>query len=316
MISKVLFIDSVHPILEERLLKLGIVCEHDYSSSKSEIEAKISNYQGVVIRSRFTLDKIFLDAATSLKFIARSGAGLENIDVEYAKKKGVKVIHSPAGNMDAVAEHTIGTLLMLFNQLKKGDNEVRKGIWDREGNRGLELMGKTAGIIGYGYMGSSLVKRLSGFGCTILVYDKYKSGFGNKTVKEVSLEQLKAESDIISIHLPLTEETQYYVDSNFITSVKKPFYLINTARGNHVKIADLVQALKSGKILGACLDVLEYETKSFETISKDKLPEDFVYLTQSNKVVLSPHVAGWTVESYIKLSSVLADKIEQAFFSK
>lgn len=326
MISKVLFIDSVHPILEERLLKLGVVCEHDYSSSKSEIEANISDYQGVVIRSRFTLDKTFLDAATNLKFIARSGAGLENIDVEYAKQKGVKVIHSPEGNMDAVGEHTIGTLLMLFNQLKKGDNEVRKGIWDREGNRGLELMGKTVGIIGYGYMGSSLAKKLSGFGCKVLAYDKYKKGFGLEVgswksevgccVQEVSLEELKAESDIISIHLPLTEETQYYVDSNFITSVKKPFYLINTARGNHVKIADLVQGLKSGKILGACLDVLEYETKSFETISKDKLPEDFVYLTQSNKVVLSPHVAGWTVESYIKLSSVLADKIEHAFFSK
>lgn len=321
MISNVLFIDSVHSILEERLLKLGITCEHDYSSSKSEIEANISDYQGVVIRSRFTLDKNFLDAATSLKFIARSGAGLENIDVEYAKQKGVKVIHSPEGNMDAVGEHTIGTLLMLFNQLKKGDDEVRKGIWDREGNRGLELMGKTVGIIGYGYMGSSLAKKLSGFGCQVLAYDKYKKVGSWKSeagscVQEVSLQELKAEADIISIHLPLTEETQYYVDSNFITSVKKPFYLINTARGNHVKIADLVQALKSGKILGACLDVLEYETKSFETISKDKLPEDFVYLTQSNKVVLSPHVAGWTVESYIKLSSVLADKIEHAFFSK
>ena len=319
MISKVLFIDSVHPILEERLLKLGVICEHDYSSSKSDIEAKIGNYQGVVIRSRFTLDKVFLDAATNLKFIARSGAGLENIDVEYAKQKGVKVIHSPEGNMDAVGEHTIGTLLMLFNQLKKGDDEVRKGIWDREGNRGLELMGKTVGIIGYGYMGSSLAKKLSGFGCQVLAYDKYKKVGSWKSeagscVQEVSLQELKAEADIISIHLPLTEETQYYVDSNFIASVKKPFYLVNTARGNHVKIADLVQALKSGKILGACLDVLEYETKSFETISKDKLPEDFVYLTQSNKVVLSPHVAGWTVESNIKLSSVLADKIEQAFF--
>lgn len=326
MISKVLFIDSVHPILEERLLKLGVFCEHDYKSSKADIEAKISNYQGVVIRSRFTLDKTFLEAANNLKFIARSGAGLENIDVEYAKQKGIKVIHSPEGNMDAVAEHTIGTLLMLFNQLKKGDEEVRKGIWDREGNRGLELMGKTVGIIGYGYMGSSLAKKLSGFGCTVLVYDKYKKvgkpvrlladwkSEDRSLVREVSLEVLKAESDIISIHLPLTEETQFYVDSNFITSVKKPFYLINTARGNHVKTADLVQALKSGKILGACLDVLEYETKSFETISKDKLPEDFVYLTHSNKVILSPHVAGWTVESYIKLSSVLADKIEAEFF--
>ena len=323
MITKVLFIDSVHAILEERLAKLGVICEHDYTSTKSEIEAKINNYQGVVIRSRFTLDKTFFDAANQLKFIARSGAGLENIDVAYAEKKGVKIINSPEGNRDAVGEHAIGMLLMLFNQLKKGDAEVRNGIWDREGNRGLELSGKTVGIIGYGFMGSSLAKKLAGFDCTVLAYDKYKTGFGMENrspkeeggsfVKEVNLARLKAESDIISIHLPLTEETEYYVDVNFIESVKKPFYLINTARGNHVKVADLVQALKSGKILGACLDVLEYETKSFETINKNQLPKNFVYLTQSDKVILSPHVAGWTVESYIKLSSVLADKIEGAF---
>ena len=314
MIKKVLFIDSVHPILEQRLTKLGVVCEHDYTSTKSEIEAKINNYQGVVIRSRFTLDKTFFDATNQLKFIARSGAGLENIDVVYAEKKDIKIINSPEGNRDAVGEHTIGMLLMLFNQLKKGDAEVRKAVWDREGNRGLELSGKTIGIIGYGFMGSSLAKKLAGFDCTVLAYDKYKTGFGNETIQEVSLEELKSKSDIISIHLPLTEETQYYVDANFINSCKKPFYLINTARGNHVKIADLVQGLKSGKILGACIDVLEYETKSFETINKNQLPEDFVYLTQSNKVILSPHVAGWTVESYVKLSSVLADKIEAEFF--
>ena len=319
MIKKVLFIDSVHAILEERLAKLGVVCEHDYTSKKNEIEAKIANYQGIVIRSRFTLDKTFLGATNQLKFIARSGAGLENIDVAYAEKLGVKIINSPEGNRDAVGEHAIGMLLMLFHQLKKGDAEVRNGIWDREGNRGLELSGKTVGIIGYGFMGSSFAKKLTGFDCNILAYDKYKvrspKSEDRSSIKEVSLEQLKAESDIISIHLPLTEETQYYVNTDFINSCKKPFYLINTARGNHVKVADLVQGLKSGKILGACLDVLEYETKSFETINKNQLPEDFVYLTNSNKIVLSPHVAGWTVESYIKLSSVLADKIEAIFFN-
>lgn len=314
MIKKVLFIDSVHPILEERLTKLGVVCEHDYQSPKAAIETKISNYDGVVIRSRFTLDNTFFDAATNLKFIARSGAGLENIDVAYAEKVGVKIIHSPEGNMDAVGEHSIGALLMLFNQLKKGDAEVRKSIWDREGNRGLELSGKTVGIIGFGFMGSSFARKLMGFDCTILAYDKYKTGFGTPQFQEVSLEELKAKSDIISIHLPLTAETHYYVNADFINSCDKPFYLINTARGNHVKTADLVKALKSGKILGACLDVLEYETKSFETISAAQLPEDFVYLTQSEKVVLSPHVAGWTVESYIKLSSVLADKIGAIYF--
>lgn len=313
-----LFIDSVHPVLEERLTKLGVVCEHDYQSPKAVIEAKISNYQGVVIRSRFTLDNTFFDAATHLKFVARSGAGLENIDVAYAEKLGIKVINSPEGNRDAVGEHTIGMLLMLFNQLKKGDAEVRNAIWDREGNRGLELAGKTVGIIGYGFMGSSLAKKLVGFDCTVLAYDKYKVGFGKEDRRwadEVSLEELKAKADIISIHLPLTEETQHYVNTDFINSCKKPFYLINTARGNHVKTSDLVKALKSGKILGACLDVLEYETKSFETISAEQLPADFVYLTQSEKIILSPHVAGWTVESYVKLSSVLGDKIEATFFS-
>ena len=314
MISKVLFIDSVHPILEERLTKHGVVCEHDYKSTKSEIEAKITNYQGIVIRSRFTLDKTFLEAANNLKFIARSGAGLENIDVAYSEKLGVKIIHSPEGNRNAVGEHAIGMLLMLFNQLKKGDAEVRNAIWDREGNRGLELAGKKVGIIGYGFMGSALAKKLVGFDCKILAYDKYKTGFETTQIQEVSLEVLKNEADIISIHLPLTPETQYYVNTVFINSCKKSFYLINTARGNHVKITDLIQGLKSGKILGACLDVLEYETKSFETISKNQLPKDFVYLTNSDKVILSPHVAGWTVESYIKLSSVLADKIDDTFF--
>ncbi len=315
MIKKVLFIDSVHPILEQRLVKLGVVCEHDYNSSKADLEAKICNYQGVVIRSRITIDKLFLDAAIHLKFIARSGAGLENIDVDYAQQQGVKVINSPEGNRDAVGEHAVGMLLALFNQLKKGDTEVRNVTWDREGNRGLELSGKTVGIIGFGFMGSSFANKLAGFDCTILAHDKYKTGFGTSLIQEVSLEALKEKADIISIHLPLTLETQYYINAAFINSCKKPFYLINTARGNHVKIADLVQGLKSGYILGACLDVLEYETKSFETISKKALPEDFIYLTKSEKVILSPHVAGWTVESYIKLSSVLADKIEHAFFS-
>ena len=313
MKQKVLFLDTVHPILEERLTKLGYQCSYDLTSSKPEIEAKITSYFGVVIRSRITIDKIFLNQSKSLKFIARSGAGLENIDVSYAQQKGIKVFNSPEGNMDAVGEHAIGMLLMLFNQLKKGDAEVRKGVWDREGNRGLELSEKTVGIVGYGNMGSAFAKKLSGFDCKIIAYDKYNVGFGNINVEEVSLDRLKTEADIISIHLPLTEETNHYVDANFINSCKKSFYLINTARGNHVHVASLVDALKSGKIFGACLDVLEYETKSFETINAKDLPADFNFLSKSDKVVLSPHVAGWTKESYRKLSSFLADKIEQAF---
>jgi D-3-phosphoglycerate dehydrogenase len=319
--NKILFIDTVHPILEERLSALGYVCEQDLTSSKEQIELKITDYFGIVIRSRFTIDQSFLDKAINVKFIARSGAGLENIDVTYAESKGIKVFNSPEGNRDAVGEHALGMLLMLFNQLKKGDAEVRKGKWDREGNRGLEIAGKTIGIIGYGNMGSAFAKKLSGFDCRVIAYDKYKTNFCSsfdklkmtKIVEEVDLETIFQETDILSIHLPLSEETFHYVNAAFISKFKKPIYLINTARGNNVCVADLVVALKTNKVLGACLDVLEYETKSFETINSANLPEDFQYLAQSNKVILSPHVAGWTKESYVKLSSFLADKIENEF---
>ncbi len=313
---KVLFVDSVHPILEERLIQMGCVCEHDYSSSKNIIEETINQYEGLVIRSRFPVDSLFLEKASKLKFIARSGAGLENIDLVQTEKKEIKVFNSPEGNMDAVGEHALAMLLALFNQIIKGDAEVRKGIWDREGNRGIELTGKTVGIIGYGNMGKAFAKKLQGFDCSILAYDKYLSNFSDDIVNEVSLTELQEKSDIISIHLPLTAETHYYVNQSFIDACKKPFYLINTARGNHVKTSDIVNAMKANKIKGACLDVLEYETKSFETISSEELPEDFKFLAASNKVILSPHVAGWTVESHIKLSSYLADKIETTFFKK
>jgi len=325
--KKILFVDTVHPILEERLTGLGYVCEHDLTSSKKEIEEKIYNYFGLVIRSRFPIDNVFLDKTKNLKFIARSGAGLENIDVSYAEKKRVKVFNSPEGNMDAVGEQVIGMLLMLFNKLKKGDVEVRKGVWDREGNRGLELSGKTVGIIGYGNMGTAFAKKLSGFGCKIIAYDKYKKSLcypesveGQTKIKqdwewaeEVDLETIFEETDILSIHLPLSEETHHYVNETFLSRFKKPIYLINTARGNNVCLADLVNGLKNKTVLGVCLDVLEYETKSFETINSGELPEDFQYLVKSDKVILSPHVAGWTKESYVKLSTFLADKIEREF---
>jgi D-3-phosphoglycerate dehydrogenase len=311
---KILFVDSVHPILEERLKVLNCELEFDYQSSKKEIEAKINQYQGLVIRSRFPIDRQFLDLATNLKFIARSGAGLENIDVAYAEQKGITIFNSPEGNMDAVGEQAIGMLLMLFNQLKKGDAEVRNGIWDREGNRGLEIAGKTIGIIGYGNMGKAFAKKLSGFDCKVIAYDKYKIDFTDDFAQKVDLLTLQQEADVISIHLPLTEETKYFINDSFITTCQKPFYLINTARGNHVQTSALVNGLKTKKMLGACLDVLEYETKSFETINSNELPEDFKYLCSSTNVILSPHVAGWTKESYIKLSSFLADKIENTYF--
>jgi D-3-phosphoglycerate dehydrogenase len=311
--KKILFLDTVHSILEERLIAQGYLCEQDLTSSKEQVEAKIDNYFGVVIRSRFTIDKQFLDKAQNMEFIARSGSGLENIDVAYAEKKGVKVFNSPEGNKDAVGEHALGMLLMLFNQLKKGDGEVRRGVWDREGNRGLEVAGKTIGIVGYGNTGSSFAKKASGFDCKIIAYDKHKSGFSDEYVKEVDLEKIFQEADILSIHLPLSEETHHYVDKAILSKFEKPIYIINTARGNNICVADLVESLKTNKVLGACLDVLEYETKSFDTINTCDLSEDFKYLAQSEKVILSPHVAGWSQESYIKLSSFLADKIEKEF---
>lgn len=311
--KKILFIDTIHPILEERLLSMGFQCDKDLSSSKAILEEKIANYFGLVIRSRIPIDHQFLEKAGQLRFIARSGAGLENIDLDAAAKNDVHVFNSPEGNMDAVGEHAIGMLLMLFDQLKKGDQEVRNAIWDRAGNRGLEIAGKTIGIIGYGNMGSALAKKLSGFDCRVIAYDKYKTGFSNNFVTEVDLETIFKETDILSIHLPLAQETIHYVDDHFLSQFEKPLFLINTARGKHVSIHDLVKHLQSGKVLGACLDVLEYETSSFETINPEQLPEDFKYLANSNKVVLSPHVAGWTEESYVKLSSFLADKIEKTF---
>ncbi len=308
---KILFIDSVHPILEERLTQMEFACEHDYSSSKEMIETKIANYIGIVIRSRFTIDKSFLDKASKLKFIARSGAGLENIDIAYAAQKNIKVFNSPEGNKDAVGEHAIGMLLMLFNKLKQGDAQVRQGIWDREANRGIELSGKTVGILGYGNMGEALAKKLIGFDCKVIAYDKYKKDYSDDYTTEVSLEELFEQTDVLSIHLPLSHETKHYVNANFLNNFKKKIYLINTARGNNINTNDLVKTLQSGKVLGACLDVLEFESKSFDL--ENTHHKDFEYLKNAENVILSPHVAGWTAESYQKLSEYLANKIEWFF---
>lgn len=306
---RVLFLDIVHPILEEKLTENGFSCHRDYSCTYDEALALIPNYEGLVIRSRIPVDANFIAAATSLKFIARSGAGLENIDLKAAASANIDVFNSPEGNMDAVGEHAIGMLLMLFNKLNFADLEVRNGEWNREKNRGIELAGRTVGIIGFGFMGSAFAKKLSGFGCEILAYDKYKSGYAPEYVKEVDLHYLQKNADIISIHLPLSGETDYYVDEDFILACTKPFYLINTARGRHVKISALLKSLASSNVLGACLDVLEYEKNSFEKLSFADLPEDFKTLASLPQVVLSPHVAGWTTESYKKLSQFLADKI-------
>jgi len=313
---QVLFIDSVHPILWEKLSKAGFTCIDGIGKSADELKPLLKTADGLVIRSRFTIDQALLKECPQLKFIARSGSGMENIDTEAALALGIKLYNSPEGNCDAVGEHAVGMILSLFNHLCRGNQEAKKGVWIREGNRGLELGGRCVGIIGYGHTGSAFAQKLSGFGCRILAYDKYKTGFGNEHVTEVSLPELMDEAEIISFHLPLNSETKEYCNADFISKLNLPFYIINTSRGVVVKTADLVNGLKSGKVLGACLDVLEYEKSSFESLEFSDLPEDFQYLAKSENVILSPHVAGWTSESYLKLSLFLAQKILADFRAK
>ena len=306
---KILFIDTVHPLLKQELEKENHICDTAYNKSKSEIEQIISNYQGIIIRSRFKIDKQFIDCGSNLKFIARAGSGLENIDVEYAENKNIHCYNAAEGNRQAVAEHALGMLLSLFNNLNNADQEVRGGKWERERNRGIELAGKTVGIIGYGNNGSAFAEVLKGFNVKILAYDKYLTNYP----QESSMETINKEADIISLHVPLTDETTYLVDDNFINRFVKNFYLINTARGKCVNTKNLVKALENKKIKGACLDVLEYEKTSFENLSKDGLTSDMQYLMNAKNTILSPHVAGWTVESNVKIAEVLLNKFTSDF---
>ena len=315
MKGKVLFIDSVHPALQHQLEKAGWTCVDGTGWTKEEILKTISVYTGAVIRSRFILDAAFMKAATSLKFIARAGAGMENIDIAAAQKAGITCINAPEGNRNAVAEHAIGLLLALFNNIVKADGEVRKGLWLREDNRGIELEGKTISLIGFGNTGSTMARKLSGFNCRILAVDPYLK-IDNSLfpyVQQVALGEALEQSHIISLHVPLTDETRYMVNHAFIESASNNFYLINTSRGKVVSIEAVVKGLQSGKICGAGLDVLEFESISFENISESTVPESFRQLLDLPRVVLSPHVAGWTHESHRKISEVLASKIKALF---
>lgn len=317
---KILHLDTNHPLLLKQLQELGFENHEDYTSTKSEIEAKIHEYDGIIIRSRFTIDKQFLDEATNLKFIGRVGAGLENIDCEYAEEKGIVLISAPEGNRNAVGEHALGMLLSLFNKLNKADKEVREGKWLREENRGIELDGKTVGIIGYGNMGKAFAKKLRGFDVNVICYD-IKPNVGDENCTQVSLEELQKRADVLSLHTPQTALTTNMIDAEFIANFSTPFWLLNTARGKSVVTKDLVEALKSGKVLGAGLDVLEYEKKSFENLFKTKdgvlsvaeVPKAFKYLINAENVLLSPHVAGWTIESKEKLAQTIVDKIREKF---
>lgn len=310
---KVVFLDTVHPILEQRLTAAGFQCVDATSADRVHCLELISDAVGIVIRSRFPMDAEFLSHAESLQFIARSGAGMENIDIAYCTQRNIQLINAPEGNRNAVGEHALGMLLALFNKLVTADQEVRKGVWDREGNRGVELDGKTVGIIGYGNNGAAFAKKLRGFDVTILAYDKYKSDFGTETVTETDLETLYAQADVISFHIPQNEETLFWANESFFASVHKPFYLLNLSRGKIVKTTALMQAIQQGKVLGAGLDVLEFEKTSFENLFDGEMQPAFKELLLSSKVILSPHVGGWTTESYFKLSNVLADKILEEY---
>lgn len=305
----ILHLDSNHPLLWQQLVEAGFHNEEDFTSTKEEVEAKIHNYHGIIIRSRFKIDKTFLDKATNLQFIARVGAGLESIDCDYATTKGIQLIAAPEGNRNAVGEHTLGMLLSLMNKLNRADKLVREGKWIREGNRGYELENKTIGIIGYGNMGKSFAKKLQGFDVEVMCFD-IQENVGDTNATQVSLQELQEKADVLSLHIPWTPETDKMVNANFINSFAKPFWFLNTSRGNNVVTADVVTALKSGKILGAGLDVLEYEKLSFENLFlESEKPAAFQYLLEAENVLLTPHIAGWTFESHEKLAQTIVDKI-------
>lgn len=307
----VLFLDTVHPVLQDMLEEMGYVCEFELFAEPEQLKAIISKYTGIVVRGRIRLDSTLLKHAASLKFIARSGSGMENIDIEAAREKGILLINSPEGNSDAVAEHALGMLLMLFNRLHIADREVRSCKWDREGNRGREIKGKTFGIIGYGHTGPAFAKRLKGFDVRILAYDKYRLNYGDAGVEECGLNDIFEHADIVTFHVPLTPETKHYFNEQFLDCFQKPIWFINTSRGAVASLATIVKGLQDGRIRGACLDVLEIESHAYNA-QFDAASPPLQYLIHSDKVVLSPHVAGWTIESYYKLSEVLGQKLQAA----
>ena len=309
---KILHIDQNHPVLWSELSVLGYENTEGYTLTRQEILSIIESYDGVVIRSRILIDRAFINAAKQLKFIARVGAGLDAIDTEYAAEKGVTLISAPEGNSNAVGEHALGLLLNLLNNINRADRQLRQGFWQREANRGHELSGHTVGIIGYGHMGKAFAKTLRGFDCPVLCYD-IKPGVGDQNAHQVTLDQFFAQAQVVSLHTPLTPETEFMINAEFIDKFTHDFYLINTARGRSVVTQDLVSALKSGKVLGAGLDVLEYEHSSFEKLHTQELPKALETLLSLDNVILSPHIAGWTHQSKEKLAQVIVAKIQNQF---
>ncbi|WP_285009520.1 2-hydroxyacid dehydrogenase [Pedobacter faecalis] len=302
--GKILIVDDLHPVFKQRAEDMGYVVDDEPQITRAETVARIPDYEGIAVRTKFRIDQEIFDKGQKLRFVARAGAGLDNIDVKIAEARGIKLLAANEGNMDAVGEHALGMLLAMMNNFRKADMEIRQGVWDREGNRGYELKGKTVGIIGYGHMGRSFARRLSGFGVQVIAYDKYKIGFSDEYAREVSMEEIVKHSDVLSLHIPLTAETRQMVDDEYFFHFRKPIFFINTARGEIVSIQSVLNALKSGKVIGAGLDVLQ--TEKFPGLAQqDWYPE----LISNDRVLLTPHVGGWTFESYRKISEVLAEKL-------
>ncbi|KQR72274.1 NAD(P)-dependent oxidoreductase [Pedobacter sp. Leaf176] len=305
MSKKILIVDDLHPAFKEAAIKLGYEVDDEPKITRRETLDKIAVYEGIAVRTKFRIDAEVFAAAPNLKFVARAGAGLDNIDDKIAFERNIQLINAPEGNRDAVGEHAIGLLLALMNNFRKADMEIRSGIWNREGNRGFELKGKKVGIIGYGFMGQSFARKLAGFEVDVMAYDKYKTGFSDAFAREVSMEEIVKHSDVLSLHIPLTSETRQMINDEYFFHFKKPIFFINTARGEIVNTLAVLNNLESGKILGAGLDVLEAE--KFPSLGEKSWYEA---LKANEKVILTPHVGGWTFDSYRKISEVLAEKLK------
>ncbi|MDB5142496.1 MAG: phosphoglycerate dehydrogenase [Mucilaginibacter sp.] len=304
--KKILIVDDIHPIFIEKAEALGYHCDYQPTIKPEQAFEIIGEYEGLVIRSKFLVDRKVIDISKNLRFMCRAGAGMDNIDEDYAREKGIMLINAPEGNMDAVGEHAVGLLLNLMNNINRSDAEIREGVWKREANRGYELKGKTVGIIGYGFMGKSFAHKLSGFGVNVIAYDKYKTSFSDQFAREASMEEIVKHADIISFHVPLTAETNGLVNEEYLFHFKKPIFLLNTSRGKVVKTQAVLNGIKDGKILGAGLDVLEVE--KFPALAEQPWFEE---LRRSNKVILTPHVGGWTFDSYRRISEVMAEKLNK-----
>lgn len=309
MSKNILIVDDIHPVFIEQAEAMGYHCDYQPTIKPDQAYEIIGGYEGIVIRSKFLVDRKVLDLSKKLRFICRAGAGMDNIDEKYAEEKGITLINAPEGNMDAVGEHAVGMLLSLMNNFNRADAEIREGLWKREANRGYELRDKTVGVIGYGFMGGSFARKLAGFSVKVIAYDKYKTGFSDQYVREVSMEEMVKQADVVSFHVPLTPETNGMVDDEYLFHFRKPIFLLNTSRGKVIKVQAVLNAIKRGKILGAGLDVLEVE--KFPALGEQSWYEE---LKQSGKVLLTPHVAGWTFDSYRRISEVMAEKLSKLSF--